>query len=209
MISIKSDIIERKEESDQMLAMIEDVSSVGGGVVRSAILKSAYVVMLYNAIEATISLVLERIHEEISHVQYVDLIPELKSIWVEFFFFNHPQKTFQAHVDGAVKNNLTIPLLKEFSERVKLFSGNLDARKIDEILKKYGIGALSTPDRGQLLIIKTKRNKIAHGELSFKEGCRNMTKTELKRLQKATFSALDSIVNQVESYIASKKFRIL
>lgn len=206
MISIKSELVDKKEESGQMLAMIEDAASSRGGVVRSAILKSAYVIMLYNAIEATMSLVFERIHEEISRVNYVDLSPELKLIWVDFFFANQSSKTFKAHLDGAINKNLTLPFLREFTEKIKLFSGNLDARKLDQLLKKYGIGSLSTADRGKLLIIKTKRNKIAHGELSFKEGCRNMTSAELQGLQRATFSALDSIVKQAELYIASKKY---
>jgi hypothetical protein len=190
MISIKSELENKKSEVEQMLLMIDEVANLTSGVIKSSILKSAYILLLYNMIESTMSMIFERIHEAISTESYDNLVPELQDLWVEFFFIKHPPKDYKSHLDKTIGKTLLLPELAEFSNKIKLFSGNLDGKKLDELLKKYAIGKLCTSDRGQLLIIKNKRNKIAHGEEMFKESCRNMAKTELVSLKKATFSAL-------------------
>lgn len=206
MINIKTELSEKKEEVELFLNMIDEMTNAQGYVSKIAILKSAYIVMLYNMIESTMSLIFERVHEKISTQNYGDLAPKIKAIWVDYFFKKHPEKHFQIHLDKTIEKTLEFPLLPAFSNRIKLFSGNLDGKKLDELLQKYGIGTLSTSDREQLLIIKEKRNKIAHGELMFKEACRNMTTRELQALRNASFSALESVVQQTESYFSERKF---
>lgn len=206
MISIKSELANKKSEAEQMLLMIDEVANLSSGVVKSSILKSAYILLLYNMIESTTSIIFERVHEKISTESYDSLVPKLQDLWVDFFFINHHQKNYKSHLDKTIGKTLLLPELAEFSTRVKLFSGNLDGQRLDELLKKYAIGKLTTSDRGKLLIIKNKRNKIAHGEEMFKESCRNMTKSDLVSLKKATFSALDSIAHQTEIYLTDKKY---
>jgi hypothetical protein len=74
--------------------------------------------------------------------------------------------------------------------------------------KRYGIGTLKTRNRNLLLIVKNKRNAIAHGEQSFKEACREMTINDIEKLIKATFVALDDIIQQVNDYFSQKKYML-
>jgi hypothetical protein len=204
--SIKFDLSDKKHEAEQLLELISEMSALKGKVIKVAILKSAYVLLLYNTIESTMTVIFERIHEVLSSECYANLIPEIKMIWVNYFFKKHSEKKYQDYLDRTISGELKIPLLKEFLVRINLFSGNLDGRQLDKLLREYGIGKLNTVNRAKLLDIKNKRNKLAHGEEMFKESCRNMTIGELKVLYDATFESIDSIVSQVENYILNKKY---
>lgn len=210
MISIKTELKEKKYEVEQMLELIKEVSDLNNKIVKVSILKSAYILLLYNTIESTITMIFERVHEVLNSVSYIDLIPEVKNIWVDFFFKKNSEKKYREHLDQIINGDLKFPSFGgDFSNRIKPFSGNLDGRELDKLMKLYGIGSLNTPDRAKLLKIKDKRNKLAHGNEMFKESCRNMTIGELDTLQKATFEALDNIVDQVGVYISEKKYLLL
>jgi hypothetical protein len=196
----------KKEEAALFLLMIQDVTAKPGGVAKASLLKSSLVVMLYNAIESTMTLVFERVHEEIGKIAYPDLSPKIKAIWVDYFFIQNNSKHYQLHLEGAISKTLKLPDLDVFLNRIKLFSGNLDGRQLDELMKRYGIGTLKTRNRNLLLIVKNKRNAIAHGEQSFKEACREMTINDIEKLIKATFVALDDIIQQVNDYFSQRKY---
>ena len=206
MINVKSELDQKKSEANTMLEFISEVSELKASVLKVAILKSAYILILYNMLESTSTLILQKLHEVIATEQYADLRVELKSLWVDFLFKKNSEKNYQKLLDNIINKNISFPSLDDYSKRITLFSGNLDGKEIDKLLKKYGAGCLTTSDRGKLLIIKNKRNKLAHGEEMFKESCRNMTIAELKILQKATFNALDSMVMQVDKYVDERKY---
>lgn len=206
MISIKTELDDKKIEANTMLEFISEASTLKASVLRVSILKSAYILILYSMIESISTLILVKLHEIIATEQYANLRVELKILWVDFFFKKSSEKNYQEHLDKIINNDILFPSLEDFSKKITLFSGNLDGRAIDKLLKKYGIGYLRTSDRDKLIIIKDKRNKLAHGEEMFKESCRNMTISELEILQTATFSALDSIVIQVDKYIDEKNY---
>ena len=206
MISVKAELREKKHEVEQMLDLIIEVSNLNNKVIKVAMLKSAYILLLYNTIESTIAMIFERVHEVLNSEIYIDLIPEIKNIWVDFFFKKTSEKKYHEHLDKTINGDLKLPLFGDFLDRVKLFSGSLDGRELDRLMKLYGIGLLNTPNRDKLVVIKDKRNKLAHGEEMFKESCRNMTIRDLDTLQKATFEALDNIVEQVDAYISEKKY---
>lgn len=206
MISVRSELLEKKTESATLLELTNEVADLENGVIKAAILKSTFVLLLYNMIESTMSMVFERIHEKLAQEHYQDLVPELQKVWVEFFFIKNTPDTFQKHLDKTIAKNLCFPNLNEFTKRVKLFSGNLDAHKLHGLLKKYKIGILQTEGKERLLFVKNKRNKIAHGEEKFKDSCRDLTSSELFEIQQAVFSALDSIIDQVDAYLTQKRY---
>lgn len=206
MIGVKSDLREKKNEANILIELITDISCQKKSVQRASILKSAHILLLYNMIESTATNVFERIHEVASAEKYINLSPHLRALWVDYYFNKHPEKSRHSNLEKTISGIATFPTLREFSKLISLFSGNLDGRKLNELLLKYGIGKLNTPDRGLLLTIKNKRNKIAHGEEMFKESCRHFTLTELVLLQTACFNALDSFVDQADNYITHRAF---
>jgi hypothetical protein len=207
MNSVHSQLDDKKEEANILLSLTLDVAELENGVVKAAILKSTFILMLYNMLESTMSLVFEQIHEKISVEHYADLSPEIKKIWVEFFFMKGSTVNYQVHLEKTLLRTLSFPSLADFTERIKLFSGNLDSLKLHELLKKYGVGILTTPGKEKLVYVKNKRNKVAHGEESFKDSCRNLTYAELVEHRDAVFFALDSIVQQAGEYIDNKKYK--
>lgn len=207
MISARADVAEKKQEAQILLDLVSEVSGRPESIVRAAILKSAHMLLLYNAIESTATIVLERVHDVLARETYSNLRPEIRKIWTEYFFQKHSEKSRYSHLEGTISGETKFPKLSDFLDHVTLFSGNLDGRAISELLTKYGIGSLNTGDRAKLLDIKSKRNKIAHGEEMFKEACRNYTVAEMGSYQAACFNALESVLDQADEYIAQKRFR--
>jgi len=206
MSDFRTVLDEKKAEAQQMLDIIADVSSGDASIIKTAILKSAFVLILYNMIESTAFLAFERVHERVAIEQYAQLGIAMRKIWAEFFFSNYTADSHHTHLEGTLQESLQFPLLEQFTNRVKLFSGNLDAKKINELLKKYDIGVLTTLNRDKLVIIKNRRNSVAHGEKMFKEACRDLSDSDLEELKMATFAALDEIIEQTEVYINEKKY---
>ncbi|MCX7220859.1 MAG: MAE_28990/MAE_18760 family HEPN-like nuclease [Burkholderiales bacterium] len=208
MISVKAELSEKKEEANLLLELTEEVGRLENGVVKAAILKSTFILLLYNMIESTMSMIFERIHERLSSEHYVDLSPQLKSVWVEFFFEKSSPTNYKSHLDKTLAKTLEFPNLEVFTKRVKLFSGNLDSGKLHGLLTKYGVGILATEGKEKLVFIKNKRNKVAHGEESFTDSCRHLTHTELLENRNSVFLALDSIVEQADDYLSNRKYSI-
>lgn len=207
MISVRFELLERRQEAQVLIDLAAELSESPRGVVRTAMIKAAHMLLLYNAIESSVTAVLEQVHEVLGREKYSDLRPEIRKLWSEYFFQKHSEKSRFNHLEETVNGYTKFPRLGDFLNYINLFSGNLDGRAINQLLAKYGIGSLATPDRSKLLDIKNKRNKIAHGEEMFKEACRNYTIVEMKNYQIACFNALESILDQASSYISEKRYR--
>jgi len=204
---IKAHVQERKSEAETLLQLLGDVIVQPNSVVRAAILKSAHILVLYNVIEATATEILERIHEVISIEKYSDLSPEIRKLWAEYFFCKQAEKKRFDSLEATIGGQTCFPQLKDFLDHINLYSGNLDARAINGVLKKYGIGVLATANQHKLLEIKNKRNRIAHGEEMFKEACRHLTITELRSFQDACFDAIENVLDQASVYISTNKYK--
>lgn len=58
-----------------------------------------------------------------------------------------------------------------------------------------------------LKAVKEKRNKLAHGELSFSECSRDMVPVYLNKLKVETILFLESAIEIVDDYISNKMYR--
>ena len=206
LFSINADFEEKCDEAELLIQHIDDLSKERGNVNRVSILKSAFILLLYNMLESTSVLVLERVHEKVSSHQYNELSDKLKKIFIEFYLLNENSKKQQGKLDLIISNNLTFPLFSDYNKKVNLFSGNLDARQLSSVTDRYGIGKITSNNKDMLLTIKNKRNKIAHGEEMFKESCRNLTIRELNLIKVATFDALKQMLNMTKLYFEQKRY---
>jgi len=210
MSDLQRALTEKKLEADQMFEIISDIQGAGGAIsnaiTKAAMLRSAFVLLLYNMVESTAFLVFERVHERIADEHYDALGGEMRKIWVDFFFTHHGAPEHHSHLEGTLRQTLRFPLLEAFSRKIKLFSGNLDGRKLNDLLKKYGIGAITAPGREDLIIVKNRRNSVAHGEDMFKEACRDLSDSDLQKLKDSTFAALDNLVALVEVFLAERAY---
>lgn len=201
---------EKKIEANQMLEILSDIqrSEVENAITKAAMLRSAFVLLLYNMIESTAFLVFERVHERVATEHYGSLCAEMRKIWVNYFFSNHGPGDHHTHMEGTLDQTLKFPLLEVFSKKVKLFSGNLDGRKLNELLIKYGIEPITAPAREKLVTVKNRRNSVAHGEDMFKEACRDLSDSDLIELRDATFKALDDLVANVETFLIRRAYLV-
>lgn len=206
MTIFREDLDERKFEAEQMFQLVREVAGLEDGVAKASILKSAFVLVLYNMIESTAYLVFETIHERISTRHYVELASDMRKVWVDFFFSSHPSGRHHEHLEKTLEKQLAFPSLDKFMDRIRLFSGNLDARKIDEVLAKYGMGCLTSPGKEKLLVIKNRRNAVAHGEKMFRKACSDLSDSDLEQLKVATFAAMDNLVSHADAYLEQKKY---
>lgn len=208
MSDLQSALAEKKIEANQMFEIISDIqrSDIVNAFTKAAMLRSAFVLLLYNMVESTAFLVFERVHERVASEPYGSLGGEMRRIWVDYFFSHHGPGDHHTHMEGTLGQTLTFPLLEVFSKKVKLFSGNLDGKKLNELLKKYGIGPITAAGREKLVTVKNRRNSVAHGEDMFKEACRDLSDSDLKELRDSTFAALDDLVANVESFIEGKAY---
>lgn len=206
MFSIKSDFVEKREEADLLLTHISELTAASGNINTVAILKSSFMILLYNMVESTTVLVLDRVHERASRHSYRDLSDKLRKLFVEYYLFKENQSKQIKQLNSIVDDALLFPEFDEFTRKVNLFSGNLDARELNNLLSRYGIGKVTSKNKEDLLTVKNNRNKIAHGELMLKECCRNSTITELEKIKMAVFDALDQIINLTETYFAQQRY---
>jgi len=204
--TIKNDFLGKRKEADILINHIKELSSKTGNVDKVAILKSAFIMLLYNVIESTAVSILERVHEKIVRYKYSELSDQLKTLFVEYYLFGENKKKQQSTLNSVIDNSLTFPEFEELIKKISLFSGNLDSRELTKIMGRYGIGKITSSNKEKLLIVKNNRNKIAHGEVMFKECCRNSTFEELSLIQLAVFDALDQMILSTETYLDQKRF---
>lgn len=210
MSDLQRALSEKKIEANQMFEIISDIqrSDIANTITKAAMLRSAFVLLLYNMVESTAFLVFERVHERVAAEHYDSLCGEMRRIWVDYFFSHHGPSDHHLHMEGTLDQTLKFPLLDVFSKKVKLFSGNLDGRKLNELLKRYGIGLITAQGRENLVTVKNRRNSVAHGEDMFKEACRDLSDSDLLELRDSTFAALDDLVANVEIFLARRAYLV-
>ncbi|HHG3405435.1 TPA: MAE_28990/MAE_18760 family HEPN-like nuclease [Vibrio parahaemolyticus] len=207
MLSVKADFSERFEESTVFLNYIKSgVSDNSIRVLEGSMLKSAYLLLLYNIVESTITSTLDAVHARATNIDYNGASKKIRRLIIDFHF-NTNKKCSMRQLDEFLSGEHKLPLYSEFSKRVKLYSGNLDAREIDQILSRYGIGKLSVPSKANLLIVKNQRNRIAHGEVMFKEACRHYTIQDLEIISKGVFDTLNEVIMMTEQYLQYNRYR--
>lgn len=209
---IQRALVEKKVEAEQMFEIISDIregTNISNAQTKAAMLRSAFVLLLYNMVESTALMVFERIHERVATAPYDLLRGEMRKIWVNYFFSHHGAPEHHLHLEGTLSQTLRFPLLEDYNKKIKLFSGNLDGRKLNALLSKYGIGAITEPGREKLVSIKNRRNSVAHGEDMFKEACRDLSDNDLVSLRDATFAVLDEMVANVETFLAERRYLVI
>ncbi len=206
MHTVRDDFEEKRVEATILLEHIKELSGLSGNVNKVAIVKSAFMVLLYNAIESTTVLVLERVHEKVSRHKYDELSEPLKELFAEFYLFKEGKRKQHLNLNSIINNLLNFPTFEELTKKVNLFSGNLDARELSNILSRYGIGKITASNKERLLIVKNKRNQVAHGEVMFKECCRNYTYDDLFIIKTAVFDSLNQMIELAERYFENSRY---
>jgi hypothetical protein len=180
------------------------------------ILKANFFLLLYNLVEASIREGFLSVYKavEFDGCSVKELTPLLRKLWIDAEFTrvsavsanqdsyrNIARKLVQAIADD-VKATLDVTALR--------FGGNLDAAKIREVCDAHGVSHKTdrrTQGGEKLLLVKNRRNALAHGELSFVEVGRDYSVAELGKIKDQSFWYLKSILRNIDRFNAKKTYR--
>jgi hypothetical protein len=168
-------------------------------------LKATVFLLLYNLVESTIRSAVEYIYDDLKNNQTS---------------FDDLNQSFQNHIikilknsslkDKAWKPTIALTLITISADIDLSFAGNLDAKKIKETLKNYGITLtkqVGNMTNGEdLLIVKNARKDLAHGHSSFSEKSRNYTSGDLLAMQKRVTLFLKQVLIDVQNYVDQQKY---
>jgi hypothetical protein len=167
--------------------------------------------ILYNLIESTIRNSIIEIYSKIEEeeVTYELLSDNLKKIWIKQTSVilkeqNFKSDTLRNYIFSTVNDILNRETIKLIEDKID-FSGNLDAQKIRELAENYGF---KKPRNGRNLIkIKDKRNKLAHGKQTFYDVGKDFTVNDLTKLKDETFNFLADIIVKIENFINNDEYK--
>ena len=173
------------------------------------VLKAQGFLILYNLIESSIKKSIEQIYEKLNseNIFYKDVRDEIKVIWIEINYKNFTQRGAR-DIFNIIERIADDTIAMQFDGK-KVISGNIDAKKIREFATTYGFSSkthwLAKSGNG-LLFVKTNRNDLAHGVISFAECGKKHTLEDLAKTKKEVIIFLKGILNNVDQYISSKKY---
>lgn len=171
----------------------------------STILKANGFILLYNLVEATIrnsiDAVLNSIHS--STVTFRELSEKLRKIWLkqELKGLNPDKNTKEILL---MANTILENEILKFERDCINISGNIDAKRIREIIKQFGGNEIS--NGRNLKIIKEKRNNLAHGEFTFTEVGKDYSIQDLINYKNETQNYLSRVLDEVQDYINNQKY---
>ena len=179
------------------------------------ILKSNYLLMMYNIVESTVTNGMREIYELVKreNCSYKDVIIEIQNIWRNYKIrevYNSSQE-LQAYTNRVkavvddITNNAPIILTRNMLN----ISGNLDAKTITSICDEHRIRYKIDKDAcdcSKLKKVKDDRNALAHGSVSFSECARNLTLSDLEVIKDSVVNFLSYIIDAMDKYCDEKLF---
>jgi MAE_28990/MAE_18760-like HEPN len=178
------------------------------------VLKAGAFLHMYNLVEFTVSDCLQRISAEITvAADFGTLGDPWRKAWVtskgKLDRGLNPENMVTAAVQLCHEVAAGHPLQVE----ARLGSGNLDDRKIEEILARYGVELKLSKrttsevkhrvhnDVGFLGLVREVRNQLAHGGVSFADIGQNHTTADLIRWTLGTNRYLREVIANFQAYL--------
>ncbi|WP_142665967.1 MAE_28990/MAE_18760 family HEPN-like nuclease [Enterococcus faecalis] len=178
------------------------------------ILKANSFIVLYNLVEASVKNFIIGIYDEVAmqNLSYNDICDKLKKMWIDVYYndLSHTTTNYSQHKEKAKKmiEFIIAENKVDFGDEVKL-SGNADLKQIKKMFDKHGMNIDSSviQNAGEgLLEVKNKRNHIAHGNISFIEGGRDSSITDLNQYKDEIIRFLNALNKEVSEYIDNQKY---
>ena len=176
---------------------------------RIILIANAFLI-LYNLIESTVRNSIIEIYTKIKDdkVSYEGLSENLKKIWIKqttdnLKEGNYRPETLRNYIFDLAKDILNKEIIILSKENMD-FSGNLDAQKIRNLADDIGFDI--SPNGRNLVEIKNKRNRLAHGEQTFYDVGKDFTVNDLIDYKNETFEYLSDVIEKIEMFILDKKY---
>lgn len=219
---------ERKTEIEFYYSILTDIDVANGRINTldnprfERILKSNFLLMLYNFIEACITTAFIELYEsiEIQETTYRQLIEQVQRIWSDHKLSTASESTAKPQtykkivydiLDEVLASNhveFNISDRQKFTKSVVQNSGNLDARSIRTLLEKHDIDFEDRSEKIKIKIVRDKRNMLAHGEESFGDSARDYTVSELEDFKDEVLNFIEDVLEKIAVYHREKKYLV-
>lgn len=163
--------------------------------------KASALLMLYNLMESSVTNAVEAIFDELEQqaIPFDRCRDEIRLVILKNTKGHDPKKLLP-----EIRSLATDIVTKTFRLDA-IVSGNVDAREIREVAKRYGF--LEPQSRGdRLLIVKTTRNDLAHGSKSFAEVGRTFSVDDIVEIKKEVVDYLTETLKHVIEYLNENKY---
>ena len=174
------------------------------------IMKSNFILMLYNFVEAIIVNGMLEIYDDLKNndCSYSQVIDEIQNIWsntkIDEIYNNTTSKaTYENKVQQIIRDITTNSPISLTKDSLGI-SGNLNAKKIKELCDRHRIRYQLQTQGESLDRIKRDRNSLAHGDISFSDCSRDLTIIDLKNIEEEVFLFMKNILNGMENYYDNK-----
>lgn len=193
----KQFLIKRNSDIQIFLSCMKNCKNIE----ETTIFKSSIMLMLYNEIEGTFSNILSELFDYImdENIDFELLHNKIKNIYLEYYCktINDTSNLMRFYELQDLKS---VDYL-ELNKYLKLYSGNLDARQIRNISKRIGVSVSTDVVGEKLLFVKNCRNKLAHGEVSFQEACRDFSEDDIEKIVKEVLEFLNMLISDYNNFI--------
>ena len=227
METIKSDFSTRKKEIENYINFLNIIEQSEAEFFKlndqlknidkislQTTLKATSILLLYNLEESILTQCLDKIHLVIcaKSIKYDQLNKDIQKLLLSYYLnsinkknslMNSIDESFE-FVNLITQKKYFDLSYKELLKHYSLYSGNLDNKKIKNVLMKYGVSF--NESFSELQDIKNKRNILAHGEESFEEVGRDISIQRIILLKNVTFSCANKIIEQVEHFISNNEY---
>ncbi len=200
------------------------VSGATISVLQQRVLYANVYLHLYNLVEATISQCLGELcaaaADQGSPTRAADLAAPVREQWVRFTARTHIAMGADKRLEAAL--SLTDQLVASLPVgEFKIEAGgggNWDDRSIESVADRVGCtlavdGALRSSvrrhvkdDLGCMALVRSLRNDLAHGSLSFAECGANVTVADLKAVATPVLEYLEAVVTSFVSYLVDRRY---
>ena len=168
---------------------------------------------------STVVLALKEIYINITNhqptLQYKDLIDCLQKLRLQITYKNFKDFNKEKHnsreIYQIIKDIGEQIITLEFTEETLKGWWNIDSRKIREIWEKYWFSTRThhrTGDGSKLVIVKNRRNDLAHWNYSFAEVGRDYSINQLLEINKLTQLYLKKILSNISIYLDNKHYKV-
>lgn len=219
LVSTHSVFDDRKTEIEFYYSVMVDIDDESRNVLQTIdnlrffrIMKSNFLLMLYNLVEATFTTGMLEIYEQVKQdgCSYESLIDEIQNIWRDYRIreIYKPDSGLNVYTDRVKKIIEAItqdtPLI--MTKGMLNISGNLNAKQIKKICDQHKIRYRVSDDQRKLDTVKSKRNSLAHGDESFSQCARDLTVSDLENIKDTVLLFISEILAGMDLYYDEKQY---
>ena len=164
-------------------------------------LKANGFLLLYNLVESTLKNAIEAVFDEfkLKKVTFDDCRLEVRKLVL--------QNLKNQKIDRLIPDLVAIStdVLTATFRKEELVSGNVDAKHVRDLAKRYGFDSPKVKS-DELLTVKTNRNDLAHGMKSFAEVGRDFDINRLEVIHAEVIGFLKALLKSIASYISRRGY---